>query len=283
MSTDTRRRPLRLPESFTTLLIGAGLIAAAYLHHRRNDPPPPWAILAFILMAIAGFIFATVAYLQAGGERAERAIRSGARNSVRDNMRDSVRDSSRDSVDDVAPSTEHQGSGDAIEASLKDTRGRFLTEMAALGRRANINLGVGGGIALFGLSFLAYVVLQTPRDGGGAAAIAQSYLPKLSLVFAIELLAFFFLSLYRSNLAEIKYFQNETTNIESRLLALRVALSVKSDELTKDVVAQLARTERNFVIDKGHTTIDLERARLENEAAASLGKLVDAVGSLKKS
>jgi hypothetical protein len=270
MSTDTRRRPLRMPESFTTLLIGAGLIAAAYLYHRRADPPPPWAILAFILMAIAGFIFATVTYLHAGGERIERSLKHGAR------------DNARDSIDDIPRSTEHHASGDVIETSLKDLRGRFLTEMAALGRRANINLGVGGGIALFGLGFLAYVVLQTQPEGGGAAAIAQSYLPKLSLVLAIELLAFFFLSLYRSSLAEIKYFQNETTNVESRLLALRVALNVKSDELTKDVVAQLARTERNFVIDKGHTTVDLERARLENEAAASLGKLVEAVGSLKK-
>lgn len=66
------------------------------------------------------------------------------------------------------------------------------------------------------------------------------------------------------------------------MLALRVALGAKSEELTRDVVAQLARTERNFVIHKGHTTVELERARLESEGAASLSKALEALSSIKK-
>jgi hypothetical protein len=278
MSTDIRRRSIRLPESFTTLLIAAGLTAALYLYQRRADPLPPWAILLFILMPIAGFIVAAVAYLHAGGEGS--ALDRGAR-STRGALRDDAHNADDAPVSSVARS---RVGSDAIETSLLDTRGRLLAEMAALGRRANVNLGVGGGIALFGLGFLAYVVLRAEpaTADGGAAAFAQGYLPRLSLVVAIEFLAYFFLSLYRSNLAEIKYFQNEITNVEARMLALRVALGAKSEEMTRDVVAQLARTERNFVIEKGHTTVELERARLESEGSAALGKVIETLGSVKK-
>lgn len=41
----------------------------------------------------------------------------------------------------------------------------------------------------------------------------------------IELFAYFFLSLYRTSLQKIKYFQNELTNIEAKQIALRAALS----------------------------------------------------------
>lgn len=265
MSTEIRRRSsLRIPESFTSIVIAVGLAAAFYLYHRRADPLPTWGVLLFILLPIAGFIAAAVAYLHAGDAIA--APRAKA---------DTAMPSS------AAIRQTREGS-DPIEISLLDTRDRFLSEMAALGRRANVNLGVGGGIALFGLGFLAFVVLRAEPAPDGAAAFATSYLPRLSLVVAIEFLAYFFLSLYRSNLAEIKYFQNELTNVEARMLALRVALEHNSDELTREVVSQLARTERNFVIEKGHTTVELERARLESEGAATLGKVLEALGAAKK-
>jgi hypothetical protein len=259
-----RRRSLRLPESFTNLFIAAGLAAAFYLYHRRADPLPTWAILFFILLPIAGFIVAAVAYLHAGDATGAPRERADAKSPT------------------SAASDRARAGGDAIETSLLDTRDRFLAEMAALGRRANVNLGVGGGIALFGLGFLAFVVLRAEPAAAGASAFAQGYLPRLSLVVAIEFLAYFFLSLYRSNLAEIKYFQNELTNVEARMLALRVALDQKSDELTREVVSQLARTERNFLIEKGHTTVELERARLEGEGAATLSRVIEALSAAKK-
>ena len=61
MSTEIRRRALRLPESFSNLLIAAGLAGAFYLYHRRADPLPTWGILLFILIPSAGFIVAAVA------------------------------------------------------------------------------------------------------------------------------------------------------------------------------------------------------------------------------
>jgi len=39
----------------------------------------------------------------------------------------------------------------------------------------------------------------------------------------IELFAYFFLKLYKSDLSEIKYFQNELTNVEMRYAAVRLA------------------------------------------------------------
>ncbi|MNR60359.1 hypothetical protein D3C85_1818190 [compost metagenome] len=54
------------------------------------------------------------------------------------------------------------------------------------------------------------------------------------------------------------------TNIELKQLALNVAILNGSADLMSGVVDELARTERNFILGKDQTTIDIERDRLAN-------------------
>ncbi|MGZ2749622.1 hypothetical protein [Burkholderia stagnalis] len=112
-------------------------------------------------------------------------------------------------------------------------------------------------------------------SGGESAEVFNfgiRFLPRLSFALLIELFAYFFLKLYKSSLSEIKYFQNEITNIEAKSLALRVALSSDSPAVTGKVLGSLMATERNCILEKGQSTVDLERAKIERLDVAELAK-----------
>jgi hypothetical protein len=113
-------------------------------------------------------------------------------------------------------------------------------------------------------------VLQQAPQTVDMAAFTVAFVPRISLVLLIEMFAYFFLRLYKSTLTEIKYFQNEITSIEAKYLALIVAATGKKEEQLSGVLEQLARTERNFILDKGQTTVDLERNRLDHQLDDSL-------------
>ena len=162
----------------------------------------------------------------------------------------------------------HQVTGRAKHVRLiaDDMLSRLKMEVRALMRRGNLNLVLGTVTTVAAAILLAYIALTT-------TAIVDTthdwryYMPtffvRLSVVIFIEIFAFFFLRLYRSSLTEIKYFQNEITNLEAKCLALEFAILAGDDVSANKVVDQLARTERNFILKKNETTVELENARLE--------------------
>lgn len=150
------------------------------------------------------------------------------------------------------------------------TLSRLRQELFSLSRRSNLNLAIGIVTTITGLLMLGMFVLrENPSIGDGPQFLAE-FVPRISLVLLIEVFAYFFLRLYKSTLAEIKYFQNEITSIEAKFLALTVAASVGKEEQLKSVLEQLFKTERNFILDRGQSTIDLERSRLDQRIDESL-------------
>ncbi len=152
---------------------------------------------------------------------------------------------------------------------------RLATEIAALSRRSNLNLVIGIIWTAVGLGVLTFVVFSTidlPRD---LATLLTYYVPRISLVIFIEIFAYFFLKLYKQNLSEIKYFQNELTNIEAWYTSLQMALADDDPTVRGKITQTLAETERNFVLEKGQSTVDLERLRADRESLASLAGLFE--------
>jgi hypothetical protein len=157
-----------------------------------------------------------------------------------------------------------------ITAQATQTIERLRQEVFALSRRGNLNLVLGITTAITGLTLLGWFVVNDPALRSNDVASAMiAFVPRLSLVVLIEVFAYFFLRLYKAGLSEIKYFQNEITSIEAKLLALMVA-AVSGNELVKTVIEHLAKAERNFILEKGQTTVELERSRLEQEGDATL-------------
>jgi hypothetical protein len=161
---------------------------------------------------------------------------------------------------------------DAAAANVRETPaqspmvGRLLAEIDNQARRANLNLVMGvftAAVAIFVLVWLAATApplpSMTPMTYWGAFA------SKLSLSTATSFFAYFFLATYRRNLNEIRYFQNELTNIQSRLFAVEACEPGKGDSTRLAILKMIAATERNFTLKRGETTVDLAHKRLDRE------------------
>jgi hypothetical protein len=168
----------------------------------------------------------------------------------------------------------------SLERQLFLTTKRLNQEITELGRRGAINLIIGIITTAVGVSYLGYIVYSSMGDGedfGWKSGVHT--LLRVSIALFIQIFAYFFLRLYKTSLEDIKYYQNEITNIESRWLAL-AAIDLKNDALLKLVVDSLIKTERNFVLKKGESTLGLERERLEKNEIIELVK--EALGTVAK-
>ena len=160
-------------------------------------------------------------------------------------------------------------------------RQRLLTLVDSLDRKATVNLIIGIAIALSGLGGLSLLQSSTNRNlwelNEISYAFMSTYLPRLGLIAIVELLALFFLKLYRGGLSDIKYYQNELTNLECRFAALRVSISTGGEASVDVAIQGLIATERNFILDKGKTTVELEKLRHERDETSQMVKVMSEV------
>jgi len=168
-----------------------------------------------------------------------------------------------------------------LSKQFEDARSRLAQEVSALGRRGNLNLSLGVITTIVGLVFLGYFVFTSGDPAKQPIDFAIHFLPRLTLVLFIEVFAYFFLRLYKSSLTEIKYFQNEVTNIEAKYIALKTALNIGDSKMIGEVVIQLGSTERNHVLEKGQTTVEIEKSRLDKEGLSEAVKQLSAIFSKK--
>jgi hypothetical protein len=174
-----------------------------------------------------------------------------------------------------------------VSAGITASQRRLAEEVESLGRRANVNLTIGFAVSLVGMIALAVFIWSATSELDGDVNIVQvvvRFLTKLSLVIFMQVFAYFFLRLYRYSLFEIKYFQNELTNIEQKYIALNVAMQSGNKDAVAKITAELSKAERNFILKKGETTVGLQReeieARYEAAVADKAEKLVDRVGAI---
>ena len=66
------------------------------------------------------------------------------------------------------------------------------------------------------VGLLTYMVLGTDAKFDTLNGLLSYYVPRVTVVIFIEVFSFFFLKMYKSNLSEIKYYQQEITNISTQ-------------------------------------------------------------------
>lgn len=175
--------------------------------------------------------------------------------------------------DDVAVAFKRETRERQILTLFSQSRERLSQELEELGRRGNVNLALGGVTTIVGLGLLGWAVFQeVTSESKDLWGMASHFVPRLTLVLMIELFAYFFLSLYKTSLQEIKYFQNELTNVEAKQIALRTAVEYGDQAMIMSMVSSLAATERNHVLSKDQTTVELEKAKIEREGRADFAK-----------
>lgn len=167
-----------------------------------------------------------------------------------------------------------------IQDQLENTRLRLREEISALGRRGNVNLLIGILTTFVAISILTTAVLS-PEIKLTNENLISHFAPRFTLSLFIEIFSFFFLKLYKSSLNEIKYFQNELTNIEMKFVSLDNALRNKNKDLLVNVINDFSKTERNLILNKGQSTVDIERSRIDSDAVnntiSSIFKLTEAI------
>jgi hypothetical protein len=165
-----------------------------------------------------------------------------------------------------------------IMSELHNIKTRLDIDMKRVSRTASINLALGFATTVIAITYLSYSLLTTDDTTKIITTEIQNksdvniilatflvkFLPRLSVSIFIELFSFFFLKMYNINLEEIKYLNNERTNIEMKLLALNVALTNKDENTLNEILLELIKTERNFILKKDETTVELSKASFES-------------------
>ena len=158
-------------------------------------------------------------------------------------------------------------------------RERLMREIADLGRRGNVNLIFGILITFMAIGLLIYFVLSMDSPTSDWQSLLPTIILRASLVLFVEVFAFFFLRLYRSSLQEIKYFQNELSTVELRIIAMDAAVATGDTSVIYAVASDLAKTERNFVLKKGESTTQAQRTKSESEGVKEAVKLISDLAS----
>lgn len=155
----------------------------------------------------------------------------------------------------------------SIDDVLNNTTKRIEKELLTVAGRVSYSLINGMGLALLGA--LSLIIYSFYLWGDTAQIPVEEqilrYAPKATLVILLETLAFFFFRLYKTSLNEVKFYQNELTNIEQRALAIKIMIDTSDTDSLDLIIKSLMATERNFILSKGQSTVFIEQERLGNE------------------
>lgn len=150
------------------------------------------------------------------------------------------------------------------------TISRLNKYIVTVERKANFNLTYGLFFCIVGISFIFYSMsIYTPTADETLQNSLIYFIPRITLTLLIEVFSYFFLNLYKRNLEDIKYFQNEVTNLESKYLAILYAFENNNGQVKAKVIENLMETERNFILRKDETTIELEKNRIDAQSSNS--------------
>lgn len=190
-----------------------------------------------------------------------------------------VSESLKRQLDAIEERQKKQAAQNAFNALAGNATKRITQQIAALGGRANLNLMIGLCLALTGIVFLLfYVQTVVTAQGADFMAFLIQFLPRISVVTIVELFSYFFLRLYKQAIDEIKYFQNEITNIELKLLAANMASQSWPTDPTQ-IMSSLVATERNFLIPKDQRIVaDPQEVSVQTASQRILDTMRDIVG-----
>lgn len=175
-----------------------------------------------------------------------------------------------ESIHDLVKS---QNKTEDIEAYFYRSSARLSREVHDLAKRGNVNLVLGIITTLVGLMILAITAFSIPQTQD-MQNFVFFFTPRLSLVIMIEIFSYFFLKLYRQNLYEIKYFQNELTNIELIFFSTHLSMQTSDCQQINTIACKLADTDRNSNINYGQKNAEIENDRTKQNNESKLIQLL---------
>lgn len=177
-----------------------------------------------------------------------------------------------------------ENTANEIKHSFLASEERINNEIKNLKRRATVNLSWGVVLSSAALLFFFFLIYNE-EIGKNLEQVFLHFVPRLGLVVFVELLAYFFLKLYKTSLVSIQYYHNELTNIETKKIAAIVAVKHCDQAKIWQTVECLLKVERNVLLKGKETTIQMEMLKMQNEydnnminsMKSMLEKLIDKV------
>lgn len=175
-----------------------------------------------------------------------------------------------------------------IDLSIRSTIRRLIDEVRTLKLRSNLNLVIGMILCFSGIIAL-FIFLQ--KNAGiyvlafkdhNINEIILTLIPNAFFVLLIEIFSYFFLNLYKKSIEEIKFYQNELTNLESKFLALKAAKITNNHKLLATILEEIVKTERNFILQPGHSTIEIEKEKISSTNSSNVIKAATELLNFKK-
>lgn len=221
------------------------------------------------------------------------ALTSGAKSKLTEELIEAVKDGAHETLlselnEKLSSENLSASVIDEIKSSERRSTLRIEMEIDALSRRGNINLVAGVGTAMIGIGILSsfifpenlillkFLINYTPDATSNLpdSQLDQTlrYATRTALIISIEILAFFFLRVYKSNLEGMKYFQNELTNLESKYISLITATQLERHDTTHKILLNFVETERNHILEKGQSTTELKKIELEKNQFVEITK-----------
>jgi hypothetical protein len=131
-------------------------------------------------------------------------------------------------------------------------------------RNSIVNLVIGIVGTIIAITILSFTILFD-KSFGTIQEFLMHFLPRFTFIVFIQLFAFFFLRLYKNNLEDAKYFQNELSNLTAKSTSIRLAILTKNNDVLNDIIKTLSITERNFKLTKDETLQTIENRKIETE------------------
>lgn len=157
---------------------------------------------------------------------------------------------------------------------LREIRTRLLQEIETNRFRGTLNLIIGVFTAIGGIGFICFFSFDKPSSVEAGALIAF-YLPKSIFFIAVELLAYFFLRLYRDSISVARYYHNEITTFESKILGYSLADRKGAEaEKFRDTYIWLSTNDRNRTFSKEQTSWELEKTKIDHSGDLSKEDIV---------
>lgn len=169
---------------------------------------------------------------------------------------------------------------------FEEIQDRLRNECSRLNKQAIINLFLCFFISFMLMSFITYTSIFTNDilSTSTFQIFLVKYLPRIIAIVSLLTMFLYFTRLYKTNILDVKYYQNELTNIEIKLASLKTALIYGEKDIINKITIDLSLIERNGLFSKDQTNSDIERIKIENEINKDyLNKVLELLSISKKS
>lgn len=165
---------------------------------------------------------------------------------------------------------------DNVIIIFRNNLNQLESEMQNCSGRANLNLFIGIITTLMAIGVLIYITFNLVVPKEGLNYFYFELAARGSIVIFIEIFSFFFLRLYKNGIDDIKYYQNEMTNLGQKYSAL--ITSIKVDSINEKILIEMVKNERNFKIKKDERIIAENNDRMEYD---QIIKLIETINKSK--